>query len=79
MVKYNLSTAIISRSKACYFAAKKMFTILGLFFLSSNVTVFTSCKQGGIKHEHYLAYLYIGFNYFFGYKYGPYEPYELNY
>ena len=51
MVKYNLSKAIISRSEACYFAAKKIFTILGLFFLSSNVTVCTSFKQGGIKHE----------------------------
>ena len=74
MVKYNLRKAIISRSKACYFATKNMFTILGLFFLSSNVTVCTICKQGVIKHKHYLVYLYIGFNKFFGYKYGPYEP-----
>ena len=46
MIKCNFSKAPISKPKAYQFVMKEMLSILPLFFLTGNVNVFTSCKQG---------------------------------
>ena len=61
-VKYVWLSAILVKEKVvgpkptkAYFAIKEMPAVVAPFFLFDNVTVFTSCKQGGTKCEHYLV------------------------
>ena len=64
MITRNFSRAAVSKSKAISynFAIKGMFNILGLFFLSGDITIFVSCNQGGTKLNTAQQSLYIGFN-----------------
>ena len=54
MVKCNFSKAIISRTKAYYFAIKEMLTIILFSFSANSLTVFNLCKQEDIKLYYYL-------------------------
>ena len=55
MVRFDFNKAASYWLKAYFFAMKEVFAIPTLSFLLDNVTAFTSCEQGGIKHKQYLV------------------------